>query len=200
MPSDGDPVIRRYLDGDEEAFRTLLEPQTPVLLARIGRRMAPLLRRRISVQDVLQEAAIVAFERRASFTGRTREDFQRWIGAIVEHCIRSQVNQHAGTHKRALYNEVSRPGREATIQVLDPTPSPSQHAIGSELEELARTALDELPPDYREVLRLHREEGATLREVGQRMGRSYEAVKKLHGRAMVEFIKNFEGLRRNGHD
>jgi DNA-directed RNA polymerase specialized sigma24 family protein len=50
------------------------------------------------------------------------------------------------------------------------------------------------------VLRLHREEGVTLREVGQRMGRSYEAAKKLHGRAMVEFIKNFEGLRRNGHD
>lgn len=200
MPSDRDPVIRRYLDGDEEAFRTLLEPQTPVLLARIGRRMAPLLRRRVSIQDVLQEAAIVAFERRASFAGRTREDFHRWIGAIVEHCIRSQVNHHAGTHKRALYNEVSRSGREATIQVLASTPSPSQQAIGSELEELARTALDDLPPDYREVLRLHREEGVTLREVGQRMGRSYEAAKKLHGRAMVEFIKNFEGLRRNGHD
>ena len=68
------------------------------------------------------------------------------------------------------------------------------------MEELAEKALEQLPPDYREVLRLCREEDASLREVGERMGRSREAAKKLHGRAMVQFIKNFESLRRGEHD
>ncbi len=200
MHTDCDSVIRRYLEGDEEAFRTLLDPQTPALLARIGRRMAPLLKRKVSVQDVLQEVSIVAFERRTTFTGRTREDFNRWIGTIADRSIQGQVNRHAGTHKRALYNEISRPGRGDTAQVVGSVPSPSQQAIGSETEELAEKALEQLPHDYQKVLRLCREEGVSLREVGERMGRSREAAKKLHGRAMVQFIKHFEKLRKGKQD
>ena len=64
----------------------------------------------------------------------------------------------------------------------------------------AARALAQLPPDYREVLRLCREGRTSLREVGERMGRSHEAAKKLHGRAMMQFLNNFERLRGDRHE
>lgn len=200
MDSDLDSVVHRYLEGDEAAFRVLLESQTPALRERIGRRMAPLLRRRVSINDVLQEVAIVAFERRARFAGQTRADFNRWIGAIADRSIQAQVHRHVGTYKRTLYNEVSRPDRGDTAGVVGSTASPSQHAIAAEVEERVLRAMERLPPDYREVIRLHRQEGASLQEVGERMDRQYGAVKKLHGRAMVAFIKIFESMHRGEDD
>ena len=41
-----------------------------------------------------------------------------------------------------------------------------------------------LSEDHREVLRLALEEGLSLRECAERMGRSREAMKKLYGRAV----------------
>ena len=57
-----------------------------------------------------------------------------------------------------------------------------------------------LPPDYREVLRLAREEDLSLREVAERMGRSREAIKKLYGRALLRFKEAFDRLGGSGHD
>ena len=53
-----------------------------------------------------------------------------------------------------------------------------------------------LPADYREILRLCREEGLTLREAAERMGRSREAAKKLYGRALVRFSTELSRVRR----
>ena len=67
MTADFTSLIRRFRDGDEEAFRTLFDAQAGLLQARIHPRMAVALKRKVSVQDVLQEARIVAFERRQRF-------------------------------------------------------------------------------------------------------------------------------------
>jgi DNA-directed RNA polymerase specialized sigma24 family protein len=46
-----------------------------------------------------------------------------------------------------------------------------------------------LPEDYRRILELVQFEGLTLRDAAGRMGRSYEAAKKLYGRALSRFAK-----------
>ena len=48
-----------------------------------------------------------------------------------------------------------------------------------------------LPPDYRTILRLVKEEGLTMRAAGERMGRSREAAKKLYGRALLRLTEVF---------
>ena len=143
---------------------------------------------------------MIAFEQRAEFTGRTPEEFRRWIVGIADRSVHAHFNHHAGTQKRALYQEISRPSQDKTPHPVSLSPSPSQHAIGSELEQLAAKALELLPPDYREVLRLHRENRSSLREIAACMGRSHDAIKKLHGRAMVRFAEHFDRLRRSEHD
>jgi len=201
MSRDADSVIGRYLEGDEDAFRCLMDTEARVLRARIERRMAPLLRRRVSIQDIWQEVALTVFEQRATFSGRTREEFRRWVAGIADRKLLAHVNHHAGTQKRALYREVSRGDQQHTVHAESPAPSPSQAAMTAELEVIAARALDLLPRDYREVLRLYRESGASLREIAVRMNRSHDATKKLHGRAMLQFGEHFERLRRDrgGH-
>ena len=137
----------------------------------------------------------MAFEKRGEFTGSTPEDFRRWIGGIADHRVYAQVNRYLGTKKRSLYQEVSRSSRDAAVHPVSPTPSPSQNAMGTELEEIAAKALEMLPDVYREVLRLRRESGSSLREVAESMGRTLDATKKLHGRAMIEFADHFKRLR-----
>lgn len=199
MSLEADPVVQRYLAGDEDAFRDLVEAEAATLQARIGRRMAPLLRRRISIQDVWQEVCLVAFERRGTFVGRSRPEFGRWMAGIADLRVHQLVDRHRGAQKRGFDREVSRNDADASIHPECPSPSPSEFAMGAELAELAARAMMELPDDYREVLRLRRETGATLAEVAARMRRTHDATKKLHGRAMLRFAEIFERLRR-GND
>ncbi len=111
----------------------------------------------------------------------------------------AEVQRYAGTKKRAVQREVSRGHRPDTANIVGRGPSPSRAAIGAELKELARQAMELLPPDYRTVLHLALEERLRLREVAERMNRSRDAVKKLYGRALGRFKEMFDRLRGESH-
>ena len=200
MTADFASLIRRFRDGDEEAFQALFEAQAGLLQARIHPRMAQALKRKVSVQDVLQEARIAAFDLRQRFDGRTPSDFRHWLLGIVERKIRQVVESYVEAGKRSVGREVSRAHREDTAHAQGAEPSPSQEAIGVELALLAKEALERLPAEQREVICLFREEGLPLVEVAKRMGRSYEATKKLRQRAVFEYTETFKRLRGEGND
>jgi RNA polymerase sigma factor (sigma-70 family) len=68
-----------------------------------------------------------------------------------------------------------------------------------ELRNIALEALDRLPPDYRRVLRYSLQEHLTVKQMAERLGRSENAVKKLHGRAIVRFREALQCLRDETH-
>ena len=79
-------LIRRFRDGDEEAFRILLERHAPAVQAQVGGWIPARVQRRVSIADVLQEARLIAFQRRAatgssvSSEGRSRRWFADTTG------------------------------------------------------------------------------------------------------------------------
>jgi len=188
-------LIRRFRAGDEDAFRALLGRSQPALEARIRHCLPSRLRRRIDVSDVLQDSCLVALRRRQDLEDRGGDAFRNWLLGIVEMRTREAVRYHERTAKRSTRREVTESGRPATAQFPSRQPSPSQVAMGGELRAQARDAMATLPDDYREVLRLTREERLGLREVAELMGRSYEATKKLYGRAVVRFRETLRALR-----
>ena len=192
-------LLRRYRAGDGEALWELCRRVEPLLRRRVEQRIPRRLRRRVSVADILQEARLAAFERRDAFEERGPDAFRRWILGIVDNKALRAVRDHRGVAKRDQGREVTRGERVDTQFLSGQTPSPSQVYVASELAELAREAMKALPPDYREVLRLAREHELTLREVGERMGRSREATKKLYARAISRFEAELD-RRRGGHD
>ena len=188
-------LIRRFRRGDGDALCALFERHEGLLRARIERWLPKHVQRRVSVSDILQESRIVAFERHLDFEPRGEEALRNWLLGIAEMKARRATQHHRDVAKRAVRREVTQPYRPETGQLRGRGPTVSELAMGAELQNLARRAVDALPPDYREVLRLTREEGLSLREAAGRMDRSYDAVKKLYGRALRRLAETLRVLR-----
>jgi len=185
-------LMERFRLGDEDAFRVLFGRCAGVLRARAGRRIPKDVLRRVSLADLLQEARIVAFQRREHFRPNGPASFQNWLLGIVDKKAQEAVERHKRVQKRSVAREVTRGQRPDTAQFLARQPSPSEYAIAAETAARARRALQSLPQHYQTVLRLAREERLPLREVAERMGSSRETIKKLYGRALCRFRKVFD--------
>jgi RNA polymerase sigma-70 factor (ECF subfamily) len=182
--SDEADLVARFREGDRDAFRRLVERHERILLTRLAARLPAHLRRRVSVADLVQETCLVAYERRRDFEDRGDGAFGKWLAGIAENRVRDAVKRHAGASKRSARREVTRGQRPETgcLPAAQGTPS----GVASSAEQVAgvRAAMLELSADHREVLRLALEEGLTLGECAERMGRTREAAKKLYGRAV----------------
>ncbi|MHC4550802.1 MAG: RNA polymerase sigma factor [Planctomycetota bacterium] len=193
-------LVTRARDGDESAFRELLERYGPTLKARIRRRLPAALRRKVSESDVLQVAYLGAFQNLSGFEARGDGAFKAWLAQIVDHKIKDLLRRYVASAKRSVRSEVSRPGRVETRNVPGRTASPSEHAMATELEQKVHASMTALPDHYRMILRLVQEEGLTLAEAGRRMGRSAKASEKLYGRALSRLSDLVHGKAESGDD
>jgi RNA polymerase sigma-70 factor (subfamily 1) len=190
--TDDDLLAMKMVAGDDEAFRVLFERYVPVLSRRLRSRLPAALARKVSVSDLLQEIRLVVHQRRAEFDSPGNGAFRNWILTIADYKLKETIRRHLEVAKRAVEREVTRGKRPETGQFLARGPSPSQVAIGAELKALAREAMASLPGPYQEVLGLVRREQLNFREAAERLGKSYEATKKLYGRALVRLKQEFE--------
>ena len=188
---DGAELVRRFREGDEAAFRVLFERYGGMASLRIARRLPARLRRKVSVADVLQDSLLAAFDGRDGLKDSTEEAFRAWILAIAESKAIDAIRRFEQAAKRDARREVTRTRRAQTSAVPGQIASPSQVAVGIEMQGIARDAMRRLSPDYQEVLRLTRHEHLTIGEAAERMGRSREATKKLYARAMSRFRAEF---------
>ena len=188
---DEDALIRRFQAGDEAAYQLLVERYKAMLAGRIEQRLPHRLRRRMSVADVVQESLLAAYDHRADLQSDSEKVFRSWLLTIAERKVHEVVRRHEDAAKRDQRREVTRSRRRATAAFPGRRTSPSQAAVGAEVEALAQAALARLPPDYREVLRLAQHEQLGLVEVAERMGRSHAAVRQLYGRALTRFRAEF---------
>jgi RNA polymerase sigma factor (sigma-70 family) len=195
LTPDEEELIRRYRNGDGDALCVLFDRYDSVLRARAARFLPSRLRRRHSIADVLQEARMVAFDRRADFEPRDDASLRNWLLEIVTRKARRAVQRHDGAAMRSARREVTRAQRAATGQIRADLPSPSQVAIASELAELVERAMRSLPEHHREVLDLAIRDQRNLKEIAVLTGRSYDAVKKAYGRALARLMRTLRDLR-----
>ncbi|MHC4973251.1 MAG: RNA polymerase sigma factor [Planctomycetota bacterium] len=185
----------RVRAGDEEAFRKLFERHAPALRARIRTQLPAAIKRKVSASDVIQVAYAGAYKNLASFEDRGDGAFQRWLNQIVDNKVKDILRRFVGRAKRNVENEVSRRDRPATHNFVARQASPSQHAIACELTARVRACMQMLPHDYQRILKLVQEERLSLREAGERMGRSAGACEKLYGRALSKLAELVDGDR-----
>lgn len=191
-------LVLRARSGDDSAWAALFELVEPTVRARVAARLPAALRRKVGVDDVLQEARLVAFRRFAEFEDRGDGAFEAWFARIAELKLRELVRRFLGTAKRAGTKEVSRGGRPDTAAFAAHGPSPSEGASDGESRRRTLRALDALSEDHRTILRLVQFEGLTLALAADRMGRSREAAKKLYGRALTKLGEALDVRRPSG--
>ena len=184
--------------GDVSALNQLCEVYGERVRWIVRLRMGKELRSKLESMDVVQDVLVSALKDLGDFTYRDDGDFLRWLSRITENRLRDNVDRlHA--HKRDIRREV-RPDNHGpssggkSFGVRGPVEATTPSMIMSrreELDELAK-AMDELKPEYKEVIVLTKIEGLSYQEIAGRLGKSDEAVRKLVSRGMSVLTGVFE--------
>ena len=193
----GRDLVRHMREGDDDALARLLANHREPLLARIWMRLHRGLTSKVDAEDVLGDAYVVVARRRQEFRGTTEAEFTAWLVQIADNKVRETNRHYLDTGRRDMRMERPPGTRPNDSRIPGLGPTASEEAMGSELVAKAQRAFQCLPPDYQTVLQLMRVVGADLRDVAEEMGRSYEATKKLHARALERYRRL---LGEAGHD
>jgi len=184
-------------DGDEPALNQLCRVYGERVRWMVRLRMGKELRSKLESMDLVQDVLVHALEGLGDFTYTNEGDFVRWLSKITQNVLRDNLDKmHAG--KRDIRKEVRFGGYGLTtgdrlLGVPGPRDTTTPSAIMSKREDLAKLekAIDGLKPEYREVIVLTKIEGLSYREIGNRLGKSADAVRMLVPSAMAELTTVF---------
>lgn len=180
-------LLRRAGDGDHDALAQLFARCEPRLRRLLALRAGPGVLRGNDLDDLVQEALLEATRSFGSFVDRGSGSFFRWL---------AQVALHRLQNLRRVADAQKRRGNELPIEPLGSTllpgradpaaigPGPRTQTAGREGVDRIERAMARLSDVDREVIALSRVEGLSLAEVGERMGRSRNAVALLLSRAL----------------
>lgn len=184
-------------DGDKSALNQLYGVYAERVRRIIRLRMGKEIRPKLDSMDLVQDALLSALGGLGDFTYKNEGDFLRWLSRIAQNALRDNLDKlHAA--KRDIRKEVRLDNyRPATGAGFVGTPGPIEattpSVIMSKKEDLDKLekAIDELKPEYREVIVLTKIEGLSYREIGKRLSKSPDAVRMLVPSAMAELTTVF---------
>lgn len=197
MPEQPDPhgffdLLRRAREGDRDAQDALVREIQPVLNKEAGRQLGGKLAARARKSDLMQGAYVDVLRGLPKFKGTTAGEFVNWSRAILANFVRRQFRR-VETSKRKTSSTPPRE-HEAATEVGPRGATPSAEAVRNEDRALLARALDLLPPDQREAIRLVRIEGLSHREAALRLDRSEPAMRMLFSRAMAALAVTLKKL------
>ncbi len=175
-------LIQRARGGDEAALGKILENHRGWLRIAAERELDGNLVARIDASDIVQQTLLSACHRIRQFQGATTAEFVAWLGKIQEHNIQDAVRQHVMAQKRSAVREQSLDDPAGVADSAGSTPS--QHFIRDEQSAGLNRALQSLPDDQREAVRLRHLEGWSLAQLAEHFGRSNDAVASLLKRGL----------------
>ncbi|NQV33988.1 MAG: sigma-70 family RNA polymerase sigma factor [Phycisphaeraceae bacterium] len=178
-------------EGDESALNQLCSVYGERVRRIIRLRIDQKLRPKLDSVDVVQDAFILALGGLKDFTYRNEGDFLRWLTRIAENRFRDILDNFYAD-KRDLHKEMPfRKGGRSTeggfVGAAEPIRTTTPSVIMRKKEALDRLekALDQLKPEYKEVVVLKRIEGLSHAEIAERLGKNAGAVRMLLARAMA---------------
>jgi len=144
--------------------------------------------RHADLDDLVQEAWLEATKQFADYTYQGPDSFFRWLATVALNRL-SNLQRMARAQKRdqRLERPLQRDGSSLVpggVQAADAGPGPRTLTIGAEMQARLDAALATLSADDREVITLARVQGLSLQEIGDRIGRTRNAVALLLSRAL----------------
>jgi RNA polymerase sigma-70 factor (ECF subfamily) len=184
-PEDAEGLLAAARAGSPEALGRALDEFRNYLLAIATRDLDPALRAKGGASDLVQETLLGACRDFAQFRGSTADEFRAWLRQILHNQVAMFGRRFRDTGRRDVGREVALaaddsagPGLAAGIE------TPSAEVSARERDEALRLAVERLPPDYRRVLLLRFQDGRSFEEIGEAMGLTANAARKLWLRAV----------------
>ncbi len=180
-------LIQQARDGSAEARNELMRSVQSYLLMIANQDLEMDLQAKMGPSDLVQSALILAEQNLKDFRGDTREQLLAWLRQILRNEMATAHRTFIQAAKRDVRREVTTtPDSHTVLPLIDDAPTPGTEAVMHEEAAALRAALGRLPPDYRTVVVFRNWERLSFEEIGQRMERSTDAVKKLWARAIVQ--------------
>jgi RNA polymerase sigma-70 factor (ECF subfamily) len=185
-------LLEEARHGSGTAIGSLFESARAYLLFLANKEMPRGLQAKFGASDLVQETAIEAHRDFRRFAGSTPEEFYAWLRSILQNNLRDAVRRYELSQKRDVAKETSlaslahRHGDGQTLPSWPPDRSrpPDGSIIRREDAATVEAVIARLPDDYRIVLRMRYWDDLSFQQIGDRFGRSPEAVRKLWYRAV----------------
>jgi len=155
-----DALMLRFCNGDEAAFGRLYDRYAPDL----GIFLRRFVRDTTLAEDLLQTTFLSFVRARGRYVPSV--GLRAWIFTIAANAARDALRRRAARHEDAVAPEVL-----GNVEGERPATSDPQMA------EAIETALQQLPPDQREAVLLHKLHGLSFPEVASALGTTVAAAK-----------------------
>ncbi len=182
-------ILERLRSGDESALAEFLQANEHALLAFLRKRIGPQLARKVEPEDVLQEASMEAV-RSLEKVDLSNWDPLNWMFQICERKIIDAHRKFFVSQKRDASREAALPDGSGAPGIADllvasmTTPSAAFSRDQKQLRMLA--AIDTLPEEQREALRLRYLIGLSSKEIAAKLGKSDGAVRVMLSRSLAK--------------
>jgi RNA polymerase sigma-70 factor (ECF subfamily) len=181
--------------GSREALGEALQAYRAYLLLVAHKELDPELRAKGGASDLVQETFVDAQRLIGTFEGTTDGPWAAWLRELLLNNLADFVRRYRAG-KRRVGREVGQPAGDSSMDrggdLAADTPSPSVTAMAAEQLVALECALHRLPADYREVLMLRYQGDLSFEDIGQRLGRSGNAARKLWLRALRKLEQELE--------
>ena len=180
-------LLESIRSGDESALVIFLEENKQNLLAFIRSRIGNQLQKKVEPEDILQEVSIEAV-RVLPKTDLSTWDPLNWLFQLSQRKIIDAHRKHFASKKRDAGREMAIPdGTEAAgladlLAASMTTPSAAFSRDQRQLRMMA--ALELLPEDQREALRLRYLVGLPSKEIAAKLGKTNGATRVMISRAL----------------
>jgi RNA polymerase sigma-70 factor (ECF subfamily) len=171
-------LMARAQDGDRDAYRALLESVTPYLRALAMR----CFRDTGDIEDAVQDVLLTVHAVRHAYD--PARPFGPWLVAIANRRIIDRLRRQL----RARSREIELTAEHETFPP-HPTNLPSSFEDRSADEAVLHAAIEQLPPDQRQAIRLLKLKEMSLKEAALASGRSVSALKVATHRAIKSLRK-----------
>lgn len=193
--SEPNSLLSAAVGGDTAALMTLLSIHHDEVRAFVARRIPTAMQAAIDADNLMQETHVAAFRRIQQFQVTDERAFGRWLRAIGIYRLRKALRG-----LRAVKRGEGRPplsinpqGSDSVAVILDlfvgSARTPSVSLARLEAIDALIAAIEKLPADYRDAVRLVNLEGLPVVEAATRMGRTERAVHNLCYKAR-EMLRN----------
>jgi RNA polymerase sigma factor (sigma-70 family) len=188
MPDPFDNLLARARAGEREALEQLFTRLEPRVLAIVRKRLGDALRGDFDSADIQQSVLKDAYRDLARAHASDEDALLGWIAGLVEHKLANKARDRKRLKRDA--GELARLDATATDGSPAPEPaaaldSPSVDAtLREELDQL-RSALERLPPRWREVFVQRAVQRLEWSEIAQRTGQTVKAAQSCFDRARI---------------
>ncbi len=170
-------------DGSFSAVGKLLDYYRGYLLTIANGELSSDLVQKVAPSDLVQETCYQATRRFPQFQGKTDGELKAWLRQILLNNVRDAERRFRLTGKRDCTREIpidaNVSGSGWIGQLATPDSSPSSMVANAEIKRILAQEIELLSNEQRRVIQLRSLEGMSLEEVGQAIGKSADAARKI---------------------